>query len=100
MVHGRDLALASCCAAVLAAVLSAQAPPAPTGPTGRGGRGAATTVVRSPEVHANRRVTFRLRAPDASSVHLVGEVLQGTGSQPMTKGGEGIWSVTIGPLPP
>ena len=34
-------------------------------------------AVRSPEVHADRRVTFRLRAPAAARVDLVGEVLQG-----------------------
>jgi enterochelin esterase-like enzyme/lysophospholipase L1-like esterase len=70
---------------VLAAVVAAQGPPPP---------------VRSPEVLADRRVTFRLRAPEATHVDLVGEVLQGRAPQPMAKGGDGIWSVTIGPLPP
>src|SRR4030042_1990192 len=55
---------------------------------------------RSPEVHPDRTVTFRLRAPQATEVELVGEVLQGKSSQPMAKDDEGIWSVTIGPLPP
>ena len=32
-------------------------------------------AVRSPEVHADRRVTFRLRAPAAARVELVGEVV-------------------------
>jgi enterochelin esterase-like enzyme/lysophospholipase L1-like esterase len=45
-------------------------------------------------------VTFRLRAPSASSVDLVGEVLQGKGPRAMTKAADGVWSVTIGPLPP
>jgi len=57
-------------------------------------------AVRSPEVLADRRVTFRLRAPAAARVELVGEVLQGQQSQPMTKGADGVWTVTIGPLPP
>jgi enterochelin esterase-like enzyme/lysophospholipase L1-like esterase len=69
----------------LAAATEAQGPP---------------PAVRSPEVHADRRVTFRLRAPSATSVDLVGEVLQGKGPQAMTKGADGVWSVTIGPLPP
>ena len=56
--------------------------------------------MRSPEVHGDRRVTFRLRAPDAPRVELVGEVLQGKGAQAMTKGADGVWSITIGPLPP
>jgi hypothetical protein len=57
-------------------------------------------AVRSPDVHGDRRVTFRLRAPDAARVELVGEVLQGKGPQTMTKGADGVWSITIGPLPP
>lgn len=57
-------------------------------------------VVRSPEVHPDRTVTFRLRAPQASVVELTGEVLQGKGPQPMTRGSDGVWSLTIGPLPP
>ena len=57
-------------------------------------------AVRSPDVHGDRRVTFRLRAPDAARVELVGEVLQGKGPQAMTKGADGVWSITVGPLPP
>lgn len=57
-------------------------------------------AVKSPEVHPDRTVTFRLRAPQATAVELVGEVLQGKPPQPMTKDSEGVWSVTIGPLPP
>lgn len=45
-------------------------------------------------------MTFRLRAPQASRVELVGEVMQGKGPQLMTLGTDGVWSVTIGPLPP
>src|SRR5689334_16721590 len=59
-----------------------------------------TPTVRSPEVHSDRRVTFRLRAPGAARVDLVGEVLQGRDPQAMVKGADGVWSVTIGPLPP
>ena len=55
---------------------------------------------RSPEVHPDRTVTFRLRAPQAMAVELVGEVLQGKSPQPMIKDDEGVWSVTIGPLSP
>ena len=57
-------------------------------------------AVRSPEVHADRRVTFRLRAPAAARIELVGEVLQGREPQAMTKGADGVWTITIGPLPP
>ena len=83
MAAGRLAFLASF-AVLITAVVSGQAPPA----------------VRSPEVHADRTVTFRLRAPAASGVELVGEVMQGKGPHAMTKGADGVWSVTIGPLPP
>lgn len=57
-------------------------------------------AVRSSQVNADRSVTFRFRAPQASAVELVGEITQGKGPQPMTKGSDGVWSITIGPLPP
>jgi len=57
-------------------------------------------TLRSPEVHADRTVTFRLRAPQATGVELVGEVAQGKGPQSMVKGADGTWSITIGPLSP
>jgi enterochelin esterase family protein len=56
--------------------------------------------VRSPEVHPDRTVTFRLRAPQAALVELTGEVVRGKGPQPMTKGSDGVWNITLGPLPP
>jgi enterochelin esterase-like enzyme len=52
--------------------------------------------VLSPEVHPNREVTFRLRAPEAETVVLTGEFIPGPLS--MTKGDEGVWSVTYGPI--
>jgi enterochelin esterase-like enzyme len=57
-------------------------------------------IPKSPEVHTDRTVTFRLRAPQAKAVDLVGEILQGKPPQPMTRDDQGVWSVTIGPLPP
>ncbi len=70
------------------------------GTAGRRGRGPAYPPVQSPEVHPDRTVTFRLLAPQATAVQLVGEVLQGSPPVSMTKGDNGVWSVTIGPLPP
>jgi len=70
---------------LIAVTLAAQGPPAP---------------VRSPEVHPDRTVTFRLRAPQAALVELTGEVVRGKGPQPMTKGSDGVWSLTVGPLAP
>jgi enterochelin esterase-like enzyme len=74
----------------------AQNPPAPgsAGAPGRGvGRG--MPVLQSPEVAADGRVTFRLRAPDAKEV-----LVTGVGQQPlpMQRDDRGIWSVTTGIL--
>ena len=49
----------------------------------------------SPEIHPDRTVTFRIRAPKATEVSLS---LQGT--KPLTKDSAGLWSITIGPLEP
>jgi len=74
----------------------AQNPPAP-GPAGAPGRGAGRgmPVLQSPEVAADGRVTFRLRAPDAKEV-----LVTGVGQQPlpMQIDDRGIWSVTTGIL--
>lgn len=82
----------------------AQAPAAATPPTARGGsgRGGGTpvTALRSPEVNPDRSVTLRFRAPQATQVDVVGEIMQGKGPGPMTKGDDGIWTATVGPLPP
>jgi enterochelin esterase-like enzyme len=53
--------------------------------------------VVSPEVKADRTVTFRLRAPKAAEVLLNGE-WKGGGKLAMTKDEQGVWSVTVGPL--
>jgi enterochelin esterase-like enzyme len=57
-------------------------------------------IPTSPEVHPDRTVTFRLRAPQAKAVELVGEILRGKPPVPMIKDDRGIWSVTFGPLSP
>ena len=54
--------------------------------------------VVSPEVSADRTVTLRYRAPDAKQITVTGE-LDGQ-PHPMTKGADGVWTVTIGPLAP
>lgn len=54
--------------------------------------------VLSPEVHADRQVTFRIRAPEAQEVALTGEFMDG--SRAMTKGDDSVWSVTVGPIAP
>lgn len=106
MTSYRNFMLLALSALVFAEVSRAQPPsPVTVQPTGRGGRGrggAATpvTALVSPEVHPDRTVTFRFRAPQATEVQLVGEVLHGKGPQTMTKDETGLWTVTIGPVPP
>ena len=51
--------------------------------------------VVSPEVHPDRRVTFRLLAPNARSV-----AVNIQGAHPMLKSNKGLWHATIGPLEP
>jgi enterochelin esterase-like enzyme len=53
--------------------------------------------VISPEVHADRTVTFRLQQPGAKSVLLARE---GAEKLPMTRDDQGIWSVTTEALEP
>jgi enterochelin esterase family protein len=57
----------------------------------------------SPDVADDRRVTFRVAAPEAREVALTGyalfAVLEAEAPLPMTKGEQGIWEVTVGPLP-
>lgn len=64
------------------------------------GMGTPYTALHSPEVHGDRTVTLRFLAPHATHVDVVGEILQGTGPLAMTKGEDGIWTATLGPLPP
>src|SRR5262245_11388193 len=90
------------CIAVGSAQTPPQTPPAgaaaPAQPPGRGGGGRGGPPVVSPDVNADRTVTLRFRAPNAKEVTLIGE-LDGK-PYPMTKGDNGIWTVTIGPLAP
>jgi enterochelin esterase-like enzyme len=60
--------------------------------------GTSIAQVVSPEVHKDRRVTFRLRAPAAKSVGV--NVQFASGLRKMSKGADGVWSVTLGPAEP
>ncbi len=77
------------------------APAAPAGQAGRGGgRGPQGPQVVSPQVNADRTVTLRVLAPKATEITVTGEILNGSDPKPMTKGEDGIWSATLGPVPP
>lgn len=58
----------------------------------------------SPQVHADRRVTFRLWAPKAQAVELAGEWTRAgappNAPQKMERDPAGLWSLTVGPLEP
>jgi enterochelin esterase family protein len=54
--------------------------------------------VYSPEVQPDGHVTFRIRAPKAAEVKVSGEWPGGDAA--LTKNEDGIWSATVGPLPP
>jgi enterochelin esterase family protein len=68
--------------------------------TPQSARPATPPNIISPEIHADRRVTFRLVAPKAREVSVSGEWTGGNQAAPMTKDEGGVWSVTIGPIAP
>src|SRR5689334_2618323 len=75
-------------------------PPQPAAQPGRGGRGPQGPVVMSPEVTAEKKVIFRVLAPNAQSVKLMGGDIPNNGQgAAMTKGENGIWEVTMTPPP-
>jgi enterochelin esterase family protein len=81
-------------------VAHAQGAPAPAPavvpPAGRGS--APAPVVVSPEVLPDRRVTFRLYAPQATDVAV--RAPGGGRSPAMVKRDDGVWEATVGPLAP
>src|SRR6266481_422565 len=65
------------------------------------GRGPQGPQVVSPEVSANRQVTFRILAPKAEAVRLSGGDIPGNGQgTALTKGTNGVWEATLGPIDP
>ena len=75
---------------------------AATAAQGRGTAPQRPNVI-SPEVFPDRRVTFRIYAPQAEGVTLQGSdipmLVGGRGGQ-MTKAENGVWEVTLGPVEP
>ncbi len=63
--------------------------------------------VTSPEVAADGRVTFRILAPKADTIRLTGDFpydatvpMQPPPQRALTRGDQGVWEITVGPLPP
>jgi len=97
-----------CLIAPLAAVADSpvsQVAAAAAQPPAAGRGGAQVPAVTSPEIRPDRRVTFRILAPDAQTVELrsPGDIpgVGGRGVAPpqLTKGADGVWERTFGPLP-
>jgi enterochelin esterase-like enzyme len=96
----RSLALVVAAAGflVLAPAGHAQAPAAAPSPQGRGNQ---TPPVVSQEVGADRKITFRVSAPNAQAVRLAAGDIPGVGQgTQMTKGENGVWETTVGPVEP
>jgi enterochelin esterase family protein len=54
----------------------------------------------SPEVAAEKKITFRIHAPKASAVRLTGSDIPGVAmGVAMKKGDNGVWEATVGPVP-
>jgi len=81
-----------------ASILNAQAP----AQSGRGGRGGTPQpTVISPEVTADRHITFRINAPQAQAVRMNASDIPNLGqSATLSKGENGVWSTTVGPVEP
>ena len=61
------------------------------------GRSSPNDTLKSTEVAADHKVTFRIYAPKADEVSVGGDF--GPGGK-MTKDDQGVWSITVGPLTP
>ncbi len=84
----------SALALLLAETAAAQATPARPGAAARG------PMVVSPQVAADRKITFRIAAPKAESVKLASSDIPGNGQRDLTKGDNGVWETTLGPVEP
>lgn len=87
--------------AVAAARLAGQSAPASALPRTNAPAMAPIPVV-SPEVQSDRRITFRLLAPNATEVRVSGGDMPGNNGPgaAMAKDEKGLWEATLGPFPP
>ena len=91
---------------LLLLILSAVAPTGTTsaiasGQAREGRGGPAAPQVASPEVGADRRITFRIYAPQADAVRLTASDIPGVGqTAQFARGDNGVWELTFGPVEP
>lgn len=79
----------------------APAPAAQDGQRGGRGRGQAAPAFVSPEISADRRITFRILAPQAQQVRMTASDIPNMGEAATLKKGEGgVWATTVGPVEP
>src|SRR5437588_12789014 len=76
--------------------------PAPAAPTGRGAQGSQAPQFASPEITAEKRIVFRLFAPDATTVTLRGGDIPAPAraNAQFVKGASGVWEMTTGVVEP
>lgn len=69
---------------------------------GRGGRGGSPVPqFASPEVGADRKITFRIYAPQADAVRLAAGDIPGVGQNAQfTRADNGVWQLSLGPIDP
>jgi enterochelin esterase-like enzyme len=88
-------------ALVLPVLALAQQGGAASAPPQGGGRGPQGPVVVSPELRPDRHVVFRINAPQAQTVRLIGTDIPGNPQgAAMVKGENGVWEATLGPIDP
>ena len=89
------LATAAGILAVVALDAVRATPAAPAGAVQEVGARRTDPPITSPEVAGDRRVTFRLRAPEAKAVKVSGDF---GADVDMQRSADGVWTATVGPL--
>jgi enterochelin esterase family protein len=76
--------------------------PTPAAPGGRGGQGAQAPQFTSPEILPDKRIAFRLFAPDATTVTLRGGDIPAPAraNAQFVKGANGVWEMTTAAVEP
>lgn len=97
--HHSVLLLSVCFAAVQPGFPQSSSPARKNTYHSPGAAAAQAARLISPEVHPDRTITFRCRAPQASQVSVVSGAINPK-PQPLTKGADGVWTITVGPVEP